>query len=152
VEFSSAAVSLQHVSGTLTMMGRFVYKSSTKYGAELNEARRATLMLGPARAPMNLHALSNKRPFVLSDDRRAPIAQSFSGSSLELQIIFGADMEEYSELVVDGSSSDIIEVATYSFRSGSPGATWGCYMRRHGATFKIGSKSCTRNTMTPYRN
>ena len=49
------------------------YSNSTRYGAGLKEARRATLTLGPACAPLCLNALSTKRAFALSIEAEARI-------------------------------------------------------------------------------
>lgn len=61
------------------------YSSSMRYGAGLNEARRATLILGLAEAPMCLNALRAKRAFALSKEAGARIMPDavgiFSSSS-----------------------------------------------------------------------
>lgn len=53
-------------------------RSSTRYGAELKDARRATLMLGPAKAPIALKALRAKRALRLSGALSARIAPEFT--------------------------------------------------------------------------
>lgn len=59
------------------------YNSSTKYGAGLNEARKATFMLGLARAPMWWTALRANRPRALSKEAGVHMAQEFLSSCLE---------------------------------------------------------------------
>jgi hypothetical protein len=58
------------------------YNSSTKYGAGLNEARKATFMLGLARAPMLWAALRASRPRALSKEAGVHMAQECLPSCL----------------------------------------------------------------------
>jgi hypothetical protein len=78
VEFSSAAVSLYYISMAMHIRRKWTYRSSTRYGAELKEALSATLMLGPARAPMCMNALSRTRLRTLSTDTRPRIAPEYA--------------------------------------------------------------------------
>lgn len=64
------------------------YKSSTRYGALLKEALRATLMLELPRAPMCHNELSAMSEGALSKDAEARIVSDEHGSSYLSRLSF----------------------------------------------------------------
>jgi hypothetical protein len=67
--FFSSGLSERMLAARWNMEIVWAYSSSTRYGAALNCALRATLILGPARAPIILDALSRNKALGLSSER-----------------------------------------------------------------------------------